>query len=175
MDKRKGLIAAIKKWGPTTKFLVGVAFLGVLSTIYFGVRGATKGGQVKTHRKLDEINDKLSTIAKEIFDEENQIYYKISELKKNNNASYYRTILITNKTKISKYGFTLRLTSTEILNHEVNGPRPIGGGSINYYKPKVYENICEAKIDKLKPGLPILIGLTAERPWDFISITALRN
>ena len=37
MDKRKGIMAAVKQWGPTTRLFLSLAVIGIILTVVFGI------------------------------------------------------------------------------------------------------------------------------------------
>ena len=105
----------------------------------------------------------------------NLIKYDIGALERKDNL-YYRTIIITNVNEsITQHSFTLTIEGDANFDNLVNGPRPIGGGPIEYIPPKFENNICNAVITELKPKKPILIGLYSQQKWNLVSIQANKN
>ncbi len=104
-----------------------------------------------------------------------QIYLDIGELQILDNL-FYRAIKVTSRnSKISVNNFVLRIESDSHFENKVNGPRPVGGGPIFYYKPRINANICEAKIHELKPGQTILLGLYSMDAWSILTINVYRD
>ncbi|MBU0759610.1 MAG: hypothetical protein KKC66_03610 [Candidatus Omnitrophica bacterium] len=73
-DKRKGLIAASKKWGPTTWFFVIIGLISLILAACFGIyscfSGATKKGQ-------DEIRDEVKQSEEVIIEEIKNLYTRL--------------------------------------------------------------------------------------------------
>lgn len=74
MDKRKGLFAAVKRWGPTTKFTVFLSLfsvlIGLVALIYSLYTGPSKTNQEKL---IVNQNAGLSTLQREIKDLKNLV------------------------------------------------------------------------------------------------------
>lgn len=76
VDKRKGLIAASKKWGSTTWFFVIIGLIGLALALWFGIYscflGATKKGQ-------DKIRDEVKQSKEIIIEEINNLYARLKD------------------------------------------------------------------------------------------------
>ena len=127
---------------------------------------------------LKSISDDLFEIKsnkKEEYRKENLVKYEVDSLIRNDNL-YYRAIKITNvNERFSQHNFTVEIKGDSDFAEIVNGPRPIGGGGIQYIPPQIKGNICRASIVELKPQETILIGLYSQQRWDLVSIRGHRN
>lgn len=127
---------------------------------------------------LKNIHNNLIEIINDRKEEDrtkNLIKYDIDALEEKDNL-YYRAITITNVNEsITQHNFTLTIEGDANFDNLVNGPRPIGGGPIEYIPPKIENNICNVVITEIKPKKSILIGLYSQQKWNLVNIKGYRN
>lgn len=191
-DKRKGIYAGYKKLGPTHRFTIKIALLGILLAIAFFIFGPSRNNQEemlksdkKTHDKLDIIDDKLSKAI------DSKDY---APLKENLKSELLQSLQSMNKKNLTiSIRITQKSRNKELIGRELEGLLKSGGfgntkygGEFQLYTRNEYPSIlisCHASninfAEKLNEALKVFLntqfGIKPENgiPKNKIQITIL--
>ncbi len=197
-----GKLKNVPFWSNSTvHFLFGLVLTIILYLIGPSLNNQIKmlSNDKISHQKLSEISDsskerkaeheeEMTTLNEmkgymfEIKNNENEkmlkknlVNYEVDELTIMDNL-YYRAIRLKNKSDdFIQKDFTVEIEGDSIFADFVNGPRPIGGGMIQFLSPKIEANICKIKLVELKPKETILVGLYSKQRWNLVNIKGYRN